>query len=389
MKILIVVPDTGVGGITTAAVNLSNERASRGHTVCFLDMSAGYLCAEVLDEKVKLLSLKGKSKFWNIGNESVRRAGGVKKLGILTLGAMKKLTIRSGLWYKLIFSKFNEYGEFDVAIAFRQCAPCYSLVLNKVNAKKKIGFVHGELTYMGDISSWQKYMTSFDKIAYVSGAVREQFVAKYPELEKNACTVYNTFDIEQIKMLAEEKCDIEFDKNKVNIVTVSRIDNAFKQIQWIVYVCEKIKREKSLQFHWYVVGDGPNFDETVALSRERGTDDVLTFVGNRKNPYPFVKQSDFTVLTSKSEAYPMVVIESFVLGKPIVVARFGSINEMMEDGKHGYIAEQSVESVANLVLGMIRNDDGMYSRCTEFFKDYKYTNDVAYNQILDAIGDIK
>ena len=68
------------------------------------------------------------------------------KLGILALGAMKKLTIRSGLWYKLIFSQFNKGECFDVAIAFRQCAPCYSFVLNKVNAKKKIGFVHSLLT---------------------------------------------------------------------------------------------------------------------------------------------------------------------------------------------------------------------------------------------------
>lgn len=385
MKILIAVPDTGVGGVTTAAVNLSNELMLRGHKVFFLDMSGENSCADRLKDGVKLTALKGKSRLWNISCNSVGQFRGLKKLGILALGAIKKLTIRSGLWYKLIFSKFNEDESFDVAIAFRQCAPCYSFVLNKVNAKKKMGFVHGELTYMGDISSWEKYMTLFDKIAYVSNAVREQFVTAYPELEKNACTVYNTFDIELIKKLAEDECDLVFDESKVNIVTVARIDNAFKQTQWIVEICKRLKNKTETPFHWYVVGDGPDFDETVTLSKEQSADDVLTFVGNKSNPYTYIKQSDFTVLTSKSEAYPMVVMESFILKKPMVVARFGSITEMLDEGKHGLVAEQSVESIADCVARMIENRDGIKEKCTGYLSKITINNDVAYKQFLDAV----
>ena len=385
MNILIAVPDTGVGGITTAAVNLSCELAGRGHTVCFLDMSGEKRCADRLGEGVKLLSLSGRSRLWNIGGASVSRARGLKKLGVLALGVVKKLTIRSGLWYRLIFSKFNNEEAFDVAIAFRQCAPCYSFLLNKVKAKKKLAFVHGELTYMGDISSWKKHMTSFDRVAYVSNAVREQFVAEYPELEKNACTIYNTFNVEQIQSLAAEDCDLTFDESKVNIVTVARIDNAFKQTQWIVEICERLKRETATPFHWYVVGDGPDFDATVALSKEREIDDVLTFVGNRKNPYAFVNQGDFTVLTSKSEAYPMVVIESFILKKPIVVAEFATITEMMEAGKHGLIAQQSVESLANCVRRMIEDRDGIRTACQNSLLNHQFTNDVAYRQFMNSL----
>ena len=387
MKILIAVPDTGVGGVTTSAVNFSNELASRGHEVLFLDMSGENACADRLNEKVGFLSFKGKSRFWNISVQSVKNAHGRKKIGILALGAIKKLTIRSGLWYKLIFSKFSKDESFDVAIAFRQCAPCYSFVLNKVNAKKKIGFVHGELTYMGDISSWKKYMTRFDKIAYVSNAVKEQFIKTYPELERNACTIYNTFDVEQIKAMANEECDVVFDKNKVNIVTVARIDNGFKQIDWIVKICDSLKKKNNTPFHWYVVGGGPDYDATVAMAVELGLNDVLTFVGNQPNPYSFIKQSDFTVLTSKSEAYPMVVIESFVLKKPIVVTLFASITEMMDEEKHGLIAEQSIDNLVELVGGMIDNTDGTREGCTNYLQGIEINNDISYAQFLDAIGD--
>lgn len=385
MKILIVVADTEVGGVTTSAVNFSNELTYRGHEVLFLDMSGENACADRLNEKVGLPSLKGKSTLWNISAQSVKRVSGIKKIGLLALGAAKKLTIRSGLWYKLIFSKFNKDDSFDVAIAFRQCAPCYSFVLNKVNARKKLGFVHGELTYMGDISSWKKYMTRFDKIAYVSNAVKEQFIKTYPELERNACTIYNTFDVEQIKAMAEDECDVKFDKNKVNIVTVARIDNGFKQIDWIVKICDSLKKKTHTPFHWYVVGDGSDYDSTVAMSSELGTSDVLSFVGNQSNPYPFIKQSDFTVLTSKSEAYPMVVIESFILERPIVVAKFATITEMMEDGKEGLIAKQSVESLTDHVKAMIENTDGIRDRCTNQLLNTEINNGISYAQFVGAI----
>ena len=55
-------------------------------------------------------------------------------------------------------------------------------------------------------------------------------------------------------------------------------------------------------------------------------------VGAMNNPYAVLKDADFSVLLSKSEAYPMTVIESFILGVPIVVSRFGSIEEMMLNG---------------------------------------------------------
>ncbi len=385
MKILIAVPDTRMGGITTSAVNFSNELTKRGHEVFFLDMSGEHQCADRLDHKVNSVSLKGRSSLWNIGASSVKKMHGIKKAGILLLGFFKKITVKSGFWYRLIFSKFKEYGEFDVAVAFRQCAPCYSFVLNKVNAKNKLGFVHGELKYMGDISSWQKYMTSFDKVAYVSNAVREEFTTAYPELKKNACTIYNMFNIEQIKRMADELPAVELDKAKINIVTVARIDNAFKQTHWIVEICERLKEQTDTPFHWYVVGDGPDYDETVALAHERGVEDVLTFVGEQENPYTFMKQSDFTVLTSKSEAYPMVVIESFVLGKPIVVAKYGSSFEMIQHGQNGLVAGQSIDSLTACILDMIEDADDVRTRCTDHWKQHTITNDIAYAQFITAV----
>lgn len=384
MKILIVVPDTGVGGVTASAVNFSNELTLRGHKVCFLDMSGENGCAERLSEGVEMLSLSGRSRLWNIGGASVSRARGLKKLGVLALGVVKKLTIRSGLWYRLIFSKFNNEEAFDVAVAFRQCAPCYSFVLHEVKANRKIGFVHGEVTEMGDISSWQKYMTKFDRIAYVSDAVKAGFIRVYPELAANACTIYNTFNVGQILSKAEETPTIAFDPNKVNIVTVARLTMQ-KNIDRALRVCKMLKDADVRPFHWYVIGDGYLMEKLQSLATSLDIDDVLTFTGSMSNPFPLVKNATFTVLPAAWEAYGMVVIESFILGAPIAVTDYEALHELMTDGEFGLIAEQTDESLFEAVLRLLENRDGIRSTFRDRLQGYRFTNDTAYLQFINAI----
>ncbi|MBQ9861543.1 MAG: glycosyltransferase [Clostridia bacterium] len=385
MKVLLVVPDTDMGGVTTAAVNLTNELSRRGNDVYFLDMSNAVRCRERFDEKIRILSLDSRSSFWNISKASTANRQGMKRIGLLLLGAVKKLTVKSGLWYHLVFSKFKECGEFDVAIAFRQGLPCYTFVLNKVSAKKKIGFVHGELELMGYKLAWEKCMPHFDKVAYVSDAVKTQFISAFPHLRSNACTVYNMFDIEKLREDAKREPSFVMDDACVNIVTVSRIYNYFKMTQRIVEICERLKNQTKKPFHWYVVGDGPDFEDTVALARERGVEDVLTYVGAQSNPHTIVSRSDFTVLTSRSEAYPMVVIESFILEKPIVVAKFGSAFEMIQQEQNGLVAEQSVDSLTACVLDMIEDRNGVRSCCVDYLQQHVISNDRAYAQFIDAV----
>ena len=384
MKILIAVPDTGVGGVTASAVNFSNELTLRGHKVCFLDMSGENGCAERLSEGVELLSLSGRSRYWNISGTNTKRSRGQKKIRLLLLGAIKKLTIRSGLWHRLIFSKFNKGETFDVAIAFRQCAPCYSFVLHKVKADKKIGFIHGEVTEMGDISSWQKYMTKFDRIAYVSDAVKAGFIRAYPELAANACTIYNTFNVEQILSKAEETPTIAFDTSKVNIVTVARLTKQ-KNISRALRVCKMLKDAGARPFHWYVIGDGYLMEEMKALATSLDVDDVLTLAGSMNNPFPLVKNATFTVLPTAWESYGMVVIESFILGAPMVVTDYPALHELMTDGEFGLIAAQTDESLFAAVLRLLEDRDGICTTLRERLQDYQFTNDVAYRQFMDAL----
>jgi len=386
MKILVAIPDSGMGGITSAAVNFCNELSERGHDTVLLDMSGQFLCKERLSAEVKRGYLKGKSQLWDLNAENVKSTQGFSKVKLLFWGLFKKLTIKSGLWFRFIFGQYKQFGEFDVAVAFRQCAPCYSFVLNKVSAKKKIGFVHGELKYMGDISSWKKYMERFNKTAYVSNAVKEEFVTAYPGLVRNACTVYNMFDKKQIYKKAQEKNPIFFDKNVKNIVTVARIDNDFKRIDLVPELCKSLSAKTVAKFHWYIVGDGPDRESVQKKIDDLQIGDLVTLCGATDNPYAILNEADFSVLLSKSEAYPMTVIESLILKKPIIATNFASAAEMIENEKHGLISGFSLEEIEEKILKLL-DDEQLLLTCKRFLMQLEFSNDTAYQQFLAAKGD--
>ena len=389
MTVLITVPDTSVGGITAAAVNLTRELVQRGHEVSFLDMSGALLCKDRLPEEVKCLSLSGRSTLWSITAATVQRQKGARRVALLLLGLIKKLTIRSGLWYKLIFGKDAVSRHFDVAIAFRQCAPCYHFVQHCVTAKQKLAFVHGELAYMGDISSWKHYLSAFDRVAYVSESVRREFVTVFPELRENSATVYNMFDGEAIRELANAPSTLPDSGDKRRIVTVARIDCAFKRIDRIVEVCRILKEKNSPPFHWYIVGAGPDLDALQTLAKEKGVLDVLTFLGHRDNPFPVLRVADFTVLSSKSEAYPMVVMESLILGVPVLTTRFGAAEEMIRENEYGWIVEQSTEALADKVFSLLKNEDGALDHAKGILQSTVFDNKIPYEQFLTAVGEIQ
>lgn len=385
MKILFVVTDFDMGGITSSMGNLANLLIDNGNTVDILNLPQQKL-PDGFNGRVNLVDLADREKFWNISTTDFKKAKGLKKAGIFILGLFKKFTNRSSLWHKIIFKKRKD--RYDVAVAFRQSAACYYYVLKKVNANKTIGFIHGDVDYMnGAEKTFIKFMPKLHKIAYVSDAVKKGFIKKYSFLSANATTVYNVFDEDKIKALSSAPNPFNFDKfDKAvkNIVTVARIENTMKQIDWIPKICKILKEKTDVKFKWYIVGDGPDMEKDIQLAKELSVDDSVTFVGSTKNPFCIIKDAYFFVLPSLSESYGMVVIESLICGTPVVAASYPALCEVLEDGVYGVITSNSIKGIADAVSKLF-NDENYYKRLRQNCLQYKFDAQNVYNQFLDAV----
>ena len=370
MKILLVATDSHMGGITTAATNFLNELYKRGHDVTFLDMSGENRNASSLLEGVKICELSGRARYWNIGSGDIKRAKGIKRIGLILLGAIKKITNRIGIWHNLILNKQKHLPEYDVVVAYRQCAPCYKFALKCVKAKTRLCFVHGELSYMGDISSWQKYMDKFYKVCYVSNAVKNQFVDRYPNLSNNATVIYNVIDNERVKTLSLEETDCCFEKDVLNLITISRIKNGSKGTERILEIAKELYN-KGVKFCWRIVGDGPDLKECKKKIVENNLTENVVFLDEKANPFCYLSKSDALVSISKSEAFGMTILESLICGVPVIVGEYPALRELVSDKENAIISRNSAEELCKAIFEFATNKE-LRRKITEGSQNYSY-----------------
>ncbi len=375
MKVLFLVSDFNVGGITSSLRNLSNELVSKGHKVAILNLPKAEIKPEWMLEEIDLIELSGIAKLWNLSSESVKKAKGYLKLPLLLLGIIKKVLNRFNLWNKLIFSQYKVSGDYDYAVAFRQEPTSIWLVCNKVDANLKVSFWHSDPD-AEDTSSWDGCLDELDVVAGVSNYVCERLRAYHPNVVTKP--VYNTFNPDFIKTKASQ-FDVEY-KKTFNIVTVSRIDFKFKRTDLIPQIASKLKA-LNVDFHWTVVGDGADMAKLKNLIEKYGVMDCISLVGTKSNPYPYIKQADLFILTSAWESYGMVVVESLILNTPVVAGEYPALYEILEDGVNGIIAKNTVDGIFEGIYNVI-TDNQLYLKIKENCNKYEYSPETAYQQFL-------
>ncbi len=379
-KVLFVVTDFAVGGITSSLFNIIDILIKHGHEVDVINF-AKVKRPELLNPNVGFIDLSGRELIWNLSAEDLVKANGLKKIKYLILGLIKKILNRTDRWNALIFKK-TFFSGYDVAVAFRQSPFSFWFLKNKTDARVKAGFWHVELRFAGDISSWDHTIQYLDRLACVSDAVKKEMVNRYKYLDGRAFTVYNTFDSLDIKKKSEEYSP-GFDEKSINIVTVARIDLITKRLDIIPEIYKMLK-DCGKNIMWYIVGDGPDknkLEEIIILS---GLQDKIILCGNKSNPFPYVKNADIFVLTSLTESFGMVVSEALICGTPVVAGEYPALCEVLDDGVNGIIAGNSAEGISMGINELI-SDGEKYSKLKENCMSYEYDRDIAYRQFMDMV----
>ena len=92
-----------------------------------------------------------------------------------------------------------------------------------------------------------------------------------------------------------------------------------------------------------------------------GLKSKVTLVGFRENPYPMLKESDLYVCSSHREGYSTTVVESLVLGVPVLTTNCSGMTEILgENQEFGMIVDNNDEA---LIQGLERilNDNQLYA----------------------------
>lgn len=147
------------------------------------------------------------------------------------------------------------------------------------------------------------------------------------------------------------------------IISIGRVDHN-KDYQTLIKAFELVRKEV-VDSKLIILGDGPLRSEMLDLVASRGLADCVDLVGYVPNPYSYLSRCKMFVLTSISEASPMVLAEAMFFEKPIVCSDFYTAPDFIDDGVNGLLAKrQDIEGIAGKILALFA-DEGFSLRIVE------------------------
>jgi glycosyltransferase involved in cell wall biosynthesis len=136
----------------------------------------------------------------------------------------------------------------------------------------------------------------------------------------------------------ELKKSLNISENK-KLVTMVAPFKPQKNIFDFVCAC-KIVAEKNPDVFFVLVGDGTQRKDIESLIKKLGLEKNFFLLGWRTDIAEILKSSDIFVLTSLWEGLPCSIIEAMCCGKPVVANNVGGVNEVVKDGKTGFLIEK-------------------------------------------------
>ncbi|XZJ14952.1 glycosyltransferase [Clostridium perfringens] len=265
-------------------------------------------------------------------------------------------------------SLFNKWlrKKYDCIIACNHNAPSY--FASYIVGGKKIVWIRGdmsELDYTVLDKTTNEYkmvkqehemqvnvLKVFDKIVVISEVTKNTLKNLFG-ITKNVVKISNSVDGEKIKFLSEKTVEIP---EKMLFTTLGRLDYNKNQILLLKAVREVKKYYDD--FIIYILGDG---DERLKLERyinDNKLNENVRILGFVENPYPYIKNSVATILTSLSEGFSLALVESVMLNTPIISTDVGVARELIEKYNCGTIIDYNEKELAQVLIRYLNKYDG-------------------------------
>ena len=129
-----------------------------------------------------------------------------------------------------------------------------------------------------------------------------------------------------------------------------------KQPSRFLQVISRLK-EQIPEVRALIAGIGPLEGEVRAEIQRLGLSDSVQLLGRRDDVSLVVSASDISLLTSSEEGFPNALLESQLLGVPAVSTDVGGVSEVLAHGVGGYVCEESVDSLTEHCVRLLRDAD--------------------------------
>ncbi|MBT2163205.1 glycosyltransferase [Zobellia barbeyronii] len=137
------------------------------------------------------------------------------------------------------------------------------------------------------------------------------------------------------------------------LITVGRLtkQKGYKRIL-------KILKNYDGIFHYTIIGKGDEEESILSYIKNENLSDKITHIPFTKDVKSYLEKSDLYLQGSYVEGFPNALLESCSVGTPVLVFNaLGGINEIVIEGKNGFIAADENDFTKKLKIALERKWD--------------------------------
>ncbi|HFF8989439.1 TPA: glycosyltransferase [Clostridium perfringens] len=386
-SILFMLINMNIGGTEKALINMLHELQKEKYkvTVLLLEKYGGFLDQIPDWVEVKYLSeYKNLKKYINEPpkknvKELLSKKEYINAFNLFLSYCISKLKDDISYYYKYLLTDVSDLEEeYDIAVAYAGPMDFITyFVANKIRAKKRVQWIHFDISKIGFNKRFAENMYSkFDKIFVVSEEGKNKLNLLIPSLSDKTEVFFNIISSTLIKNMAENEEGFNDNYNGIRILTVGRLSREKGQ-DITISVLEKLIKQ-GYEVRWYCIGEGNMRKELEDMIKNKNLQDNYILLGSKRNPYPFMKECDIYVQSSRHEGYCLTLAEARCFNNPIITTNFTGANEQIRNEKTGLIVNF--------------NQDEMYTAIKRIIKDRELRDSIGNNlgkELIDTSGEIE
>lgn len=368
-KILFVVDERKMGGVSNVLEKIVKSFPKQTFDILVLHNNGDKL------DNIDNVNLIYGTPFFNVVDLPLKEVIKSKKIVKIIKKIYLIFLLKTGLIKNKIIKERKKMSlkKYDIEISFKDGFGTYFVAYG--NAAEKIRWLHADYSNNDPGRKYQKSYTKaieqYDKIIAISQGVANNFNKKYHK-ESITDIIYNLIDK---KLPKREK-----ENNKVfNLVAVGRL-NHIKGYDRLLNVINKLNKENLCDsVSLKIVGSGEMQESLQNLIKQYNLESIVKLLGASNKPWELIKDGDLFILCSKSEAFPLTVIESQLVGIPVLATEYSSAKEMITK-EHGIIIKNNEEALYNELKKILLNKK-IVKKLQDNIKNYDYSNDKIIKKI--------
>lgn len=255
--------------------------------------------------------------------------------------------------------KVPEKYDIEVSPGYAE----FDMVLNSPNNNsRKIGWFHTDVGYDKDqkrVLSRIEKMKHFDFMIFGSKQTRQVIDDLYQVKYPKSTVIYNVIKVEEVLKKAE-LFEHSYETTLPVFSSMGRLHHR-KGYHTLMKVHKRLL-EDGFHHKIAVIGGGNEMENLKNQQKELAVENSFLLLDSQTNPYPYIKASDYFILPTQSESYPLVIGEVMCMRKPIISTNVGGIAEMIEDGVDGVLIQY--------------DEDEMYQAMKSFFTNPELVNKI-------------